>query len=70
MGTSGEALWEPLPVTVPTYVNKPRVGRTVRTIDFNAAGAWTSGHVEGEEVDYPSRESGHDEGEHKRAVGH
>lgn len=55
VSTSGTALWDPLPVTLPTYVTKPRVGRTVRTIDFDAPGAWTSGHVEGEDVELPGR---------------
>ena len=50
---SGELVWDPLPVTVPTYVTKPRAGRTVRTIDFAQPGAWTSGHVEGEDVELP-----------------
>ena len=58
VATTGEALWDPLPVTVPTYVTKPRVGRTVRTIDFAAAGAWTSGHVEGEDVEMPGQKQG------------
>ncbi|MEH3068839.1 MAG: hypothetical protein PGN15_12660 [Aeromicrobium erythreum] len=53
VSTAGTALWDPLPVTLPTYVTKPRVGRTVRTIDFDAPGAWTSGHVEGEDVELP-----------------
>lgn len=65
--TTGEALWDPLPVTLPTYVTKPRAGRTVRTIDFGAAGAWTSGHIEGEDVELPGRESADEE---RRAVGH
>ncbi len=55
VSTTGQALWDPLPVTLPTYVTKPRVGRTVRTIDFDAPGTWTSGHVEGEDVDLPGR---------------
>jgi hypothetical protein len=50
----GELVWDPLPVTLPTYVTKPRAGRTVRTIDFNAPGVWTSGHVEGEETELES----------------
>jgi hypothetical protein len=52
----GEMVWDPLPVTLPTYVTKPRAGRTVRTIDFNAPGVWTSGHVEGEELELPLSE--------------
>lgn len=55
---SGGALWDPLPVTVPTYVTKPRAGRTVRTIDLGEPGTWSSGHVEGEDVELPKR---HDE---------
>jgi len=27
-------LWDPLPVTLPTYVSKPRANRSVRTIDL------------------------------------
>lgn len=29
------SLWEPIPVTAPTYVSKPMVPRTVRTIDLS-----------------------------------
>lgn len=68
VSTTGEALWDPLPVTLPTYVTKPRAGRTVRTIDFGQAGAWTSGHIEGEDVELPKR--GDDTGDERRAVGH
>lgn len=42
----GESLWDPLPVTLPTYVNKAKAARTVRTIDLSAPGAWTSGRDE------------------------
>lgn len=42
----GGSLWDPLPVTLPTYVNKARAARTVRTIDLNAADTWTSGRDE------------------------
>lgn len=40
------ALWDPLPVTLPTYVNKARARRTVRTIEITAAsvGVTSSGH--------------------------
>ena len=68
VSTTGEALWDPLPVTLPTYVTKPRAGRTVRTIDFSQAGAWTSGHIEGEDVELPRRND--DSGDERRAVGH
>jgi hypothetical protein len=30
------SLWEPIPVTTPTYVSKPLAPRTVRTIDLSA----------------------------------
>ncbi len=67
--TTGEAMWHPLPVTLPTYVTKPRAGRTVRTIDFNEPGAWTSGHIEGEDTELPTRkDAGEDDQRH--AVGH
>ena len=56
----GEMVWDPLPVTLPTYVTKPRAGRTVRTIDFNAPGVWTSGHVEGEELELPLTQASDD----------
>ncbi len=42
----GGSLWDPLPVTLPTYVTKPKAKRTVRTIDLNEPGTWTSGHTE------------------------
>lgn len=66
----GELVWDPLPVTLPTYVTKPRAGRTVRTIDFEAPGAWTSGHVEGEDTELPvasAEESSSDD--QRRAAG-
>jgi len=39
-------LWDPLPVTLPTYVNKARARRTVRTIEITASttGITSSGH--------------------------
>lgn len=42
----GGSLWDPLPVTLPTYVSKPRARRTVRTIDLDEPGTWTSGRTE------------------------
>ena len=38
------SLWDPLPVTLPTYVNKARARRTVRTIELT--GISSSGHDE------------------------
>ena len=40
-------LWDPVPVTLPTYVTKPAAARrTVRTIDLDATGVWTSGNTQ------------------------
>jgi hypothetical protein len=39
-------LWDPVPVTLPTYVSKPAARRTVRTIDLDSTGVWTSGRTE------------------------
>ena len=41
----GQSLWDPLPVTLPTYVSKPRAERSIRTVDLQGEGAWTSGHL-------------------------
>lgn len=68
VSTAGVALWDPLPVTVPTYVTKPRAGRTVRTIDFTKPGAWTSGHIEGENQALPQRDDAVPASEERRAV--
>jgi hypothetical protein len=38
------SLWDPLPMTLPTYVNKARARRTVRTIELT--GISSSGHSE------------------------
>lgn len=43
VGGSG-TLWDPLPVTLPTYVTKPRASRSVRTIDLSSPGVSSSGH--------------------------
>jgi hypothetical protein len=67
VATTGELVWDPLPVTIPTYVTKPRAGRTVRTIDFAQPGAWTSGHVEGEDVELPGRERAADAAQRRAA---
>ncbi|HSV37730.1 MAG TPA: hypothetical protein VLI04_03120 [Nocardioidaceae bacterium] len=44
----GASLWDPLPVTLPTYVGKPIASRTVRTIDLSAPGVSSSGHDAGD----------------------
>ena len=42
-------LWDPLPMTLPTYVNKPAATRRgVRTIALDDDGVWTSGRTEGD----------------------
>ncbi|MBJ7357797.1 hypothetical protein [Nocardioides sp.] len=38
--------WDPVPVTLPTYVTKPVATRSVRTIDLDSTGVWTSGRSE------------------------
>jgi hypothetical protein len=35
-------LWDPVPITVPTYVSKPLAPRTVRTIDLSGPGVTVS----------------------------
>lgn len=35
--------WDPVPMTLPTYVGKAAAGRTVRTIDLDSTGVWSSG---------------------------
>ncbi|MGH3472070.1 MAG: hypothetical protein ACRDPG_08510, partial [Nocardioidaceae bacterium] len=42
----GDSLWDPLPVTLPTYVDKPAAKRTIRTIELGEPGTWSSGHSE------------------------
>jgi hypothetical protein len=42
----GGSLWDPLPVTLPTYVTKPKARRTVRTIDLSEPNTWASGRTE------------------------
>jgi hypothetical protein len=42
-------LWDPLPMTLPTYVNKPAAKRRgVRTIALDDSGVWTSGRTDGD----------------------
>ncbi len=42
------SLWDPLPMTLPTYVNKARARRTVRTIELT--GINSSGHDQSDSV--------------------
>ncbi|MBM7508924.1 hypothetical protein JOE61_002738 [Nocardioides salarius] len=69
--------WDPVPVTLPTYVTKPAAERrTVRTIDLDSTGVWTSGRTEvdaalAREGDQAERErrARRDQGDEGRAVG-
>jgi hypothetical protein len=45
-GPRDPKLWDPVPVTLPTYVSKPPARRSVRTIDLDSTGVWTSGRTE------------------------
>ena len=71
------ALWDPVPVTLPTYVTKPAAARrTVRTIDLDDTGVWTSGRTdadsqiarEADEADKAARKA-RGKGDGNRAVG-
>lgn len=42
--SGAESLWDPLPVTLPTYVDAPVARRSFRTIELGELGTWTSGH--------------------------
>lgn len=43
----GSKLWDPLPITAPTYVSKPLAARTIRTIDLGAPGVSSSARGQG-----------------------
>jgi len=45
-GMRDPQMWDPVPVTLPTYVSKPVAERGVRTIDLESSGVWTSGRTE------------------------
>jgi len=69
-----EGSWEPVEVPLPTYVSKPPAARrTVRTIDLDATGVWSSGRSESDsalarEAD-AARRSARDEQAQRRATG-
>jgi hypothetical protein len=46
----GSDLWDPLPVTLPTYVGKPAAHRTIRTIELGEPGACSAGHLDSDET--------------------
>jgi hypothetical protein len=68
-------LWDPVPVTLPTYVTKPAARRrTVRTIDLDATGVWTSGNTAGDsqlarEAEQADKEARARKADDQRAVG-
>ncbi|MEO5851024.1 MAG: hypothetical protein ABIQ15_00785 [Nocardioides sp.] len=68
-------LWDPLPVTLPTYVSKSEaVRRTVRTIDLDSTGVWSSGRSESDsalarEADEAERTRRKSDRDRRRAVG-
>ena len=70
-------LWDPMPVTLPTYVTKPvATRRSVRTIDLDSTGVWTSGRTDADaqiarEADEAERiaRAQRDSGSGSRAVG-
>jgi hypothetical protein len=42
--SDGSSLWDPLPITLPAYVDKPVAKRSVRKISIGEASTWSSGH--------------------------
>lgn len=40
---AGNGVWDPLPMTLPTYVTKPKATRAVRQIDLSSPGTYSSG---------------------------
>jgi hypothetical protein len=70
LAAPGGSLWDPLPVTLPTYVTKPAARRTVRTIDLGEPGTWTSGRTD-EDARIAAQASREATGDHpeQRAVG-
>jgi hypothetical protein len=64
--------WDPVPVTLPTYVSKPVVSRSVRTIDLDSTGVWTSGRSEADSAlvrESGALEESRDEPGEQRALG-
>ncbi|QYJ02815.1 hypothetical protein KUV85_10740 [Nocardioides panacisoli] len=72
---AAERGWDPVPITLPTYVEKAPAGRTVRTIDLDSTGVWSSGRNEAdsqlareaEQAQQAQREEGSEA--HRRASG-
>jgi hypothetical protein len=65
--------WDPVPVTLPTYVDKAEAARSVRTIDLDSTGVWSSGRNESDsrlarEADEASREAKTADADERRAA--
>ena len=70
MGNGSGTIWDPLPVTLPTYVTAPKAHRTVRTIDLGEPGTWTSGRTaEDAEIAVQAAQPEAPDGTGRRAVG-
>ena len=66
--------WDPVPVTLPTYVDKQAAARSVRTIDLDSTGVWSSGRNESDsklvrEADEAARATKEADAEKRRAAG-
>ena len=44
VAADGSSLWDPVPITLPTYVDKPVAAASPRTVDLGHLVAWSSGH--------------------------
>ncbi len=69
-----EGMWDPVPTTLPTYVTKAPASRSVRTIDLDSTGVWTSGRTDADaalarEADAERAATSGSETDRARAVG-
>jgi hypothetical protein len=72
--TDSASLWDPLPVTLPTYVGKARATRSVRTIDLRDPSVSSSGRSEADsalvaEAEAAAAETAEPDAAPRRAVG-
>lgn len=72
--TDSASLWDPLPVTLPTYVGKARAPRSVRTIDLRDPSISSSGRDEADsalvaETEAAAAETAEQDAAPRRAVG-
>ena len=72
--TDAASLWDPLPVTLPTYVGKARATRSVRTIDLRDPSVSSSGRDEADsalvaEAEAAAAETAEQDAAPRRAVG-